>query len=180
MFPLQKTKRALIISILVFFIVFSLNAFFVFFIYKERDVVSEMREGFITELKKEKQLSSIKNLIKTTEKEQTNLNLCFVANDAVVDFIKSIETMSKNAGISMSIKSVGVSDTETIKEIPVETLIIEFMTEGSWVNTYNFLSAIENSTYEITIDQMSIDKISDSVTGKKTWKSVFVIKVIKI
>lgn len=180
MFPLKKTKRTLVISILVFVIVFSVDLFFVFSIYKQRDTVAKMREDFMIELKKEKQLSSIKNTIKMTEKEQTNLNLCFIANNEVVDFIKSIETMSKNAGVSMNIRSVGVGDTETIRESSIEILIIEFIIGGSWSNTHNFLSLIENSTYEITINQMSINKISDSMTGKETWKSVFVIKAIKI
>lgn len=180
MFPLKKTKRILVILILIFLVVFSLDVFFVFSIFKERDVVAEMRADFIIELKKEKQLGSIKNIIKTTEKEQTNLNLCFVANNEVVNFIKSVEMISKNTGVSMSIKSVGAGETEMIKEIPVETLTIEFMIEGSWANTHNFLSAIEDSVYKITIDQMFINKISDKTTGKGIWKSVFVIKAIKI
>ena len=110
----------------------------------------------------------------------SNLNLCFVNSNEVVDFIKSIELISEFSGVSIDIKSVGVGDSELIKNTNVETLIVEFTTQGTWNGTFKFLSLVENIPYDITIDRMSINKFTDGENKKGFWRSNFTIKAIKI
>ena len=73
------------------------------------------QEKIFNRNKKGKATKFNKKIIKETEKEQSNLNLCFVNSNEVVDFIKSIELISEFSGVSIDIKSVGVGDSELIK-----------------------------------------------------------------
>jgi len=178
MIPFPRTKKLLVVVLIITILILFFDVFFIFSIYKKRDNVAKLREDFLIELKKEKQLDLIKKIIK--EIEQSNLNLCFVNSNEVVDFIKSIELISELAGVSIDIKSVGVEDGELIKNINVEILAVEFIVQGSWSSTFKFLSLIENISYDTTIDKMSINKFTDEKSKKDSWKSSFTIKAIKI
>lgn len=180
MFPLKKTKRIFFITLIILILAVVSDIFFISFVYKKRNNVEKLRKDFFVEMKKEKQLNTIKNIIKDTEDEQLNLRQCFIESEEIVNFIKLIESKSKEAGIILDIKSVGVSNTETINATQVETLVVDFMTQGSWDSTFVFLSLIENIRYNIIVDKMSVNKFTDNLTKKDTWKSNFTIKAIKI
>lgn len=176
----SKTKKILIIVSIIAISVLLFDIFFIFSIYKKRDSVAKPREDFLTEMTKESQLVLIKKIIEETSAERTNLNLCFVNNDEVVDFIKSVELISKLAGVSIEMKSVGTENSEVIRGVNVETLVVEVVIEGSWDGTFKFLSLIENIPYNTTIDRVSINKSAEETNKDGSWKSGFTIKVTKI
>ncbi|MBU3969048.1 hypothetical protein KJ991_02430 [Patescibacteria group bacterium] len=180
MIPSPKTKKILIVVLITMVLILFFDIFFISSMYKKRNNVTKLRGDFLVELKKEKQLDLVKKIIKETETEQSNLNSCFVNSNEVVDFIKSIELISELAGVSIDIKSIGVEDSELIKDISVETLAVGFVVQGSWNSTFKFLSLIENISYNATIDKMSISKFTDEKDKKDFWKSSFTIKAIKI
>ncbi|TSD03139.1 MAG: hypothetical protein Athens071416_200 [Parcubacteria group bacterium Athens0714_16] len=178
-FP-SKTKKILIIVSVITILVLSFDVFFMISLGKKTDSVTKLRGDFLVELKKEKQLDLIKKIIKETGAEQSSLDLCFVSSNGVVDFIKTIELVSELVGVTVDTKTVGVENSELIKNVNVETLSVEFVIQGSWTQTLEFLSLIENIQYDTTIERMSINKFTDAETKKESWKSSFTIKAIKI
>lgn len=177
---LSKTKKILILISVITLLVLFFDIFFMISLGKKTDGVTKLRGDFLVELKNEKQLDLIKKIIKETEAEQSSLDLCFVNSNGVVDFIKTVELVSELTGVTIDTKTVGVENSELIKNVNVETLTVEFAIQGSWSQTFEFLSLIENIQYDTTIERMSINKFTDGETKEESWKSNFTIKAIKI
>ena len=72
-------------------------------------------------LPKEIKLRSIKDLIKDTLKERAELDLHFVADDEMINFIEMIENIGINSGIKVEITNVSISS-EAVENVIVRKL----------------------------------------------------------
>ncbi len=104
----------------------------------------------------------------------------FVASDGEVSFIEQVEGLAKKDGLTVSIDSVGITNTDTLTSGGIAYLTMKINTAGTWEHTYQFLSEIEDMPYRIFIDQTDIASMYDgSPANTGMWKGGFSIKVLK-
>lgn len=135
----------------------------------------------------EESLRSIKNLMNDTKKEREQIAGFFVQPNGTVDFIETVESLGRIAGIKLETESVGVEALKNKTVSSTELFRLSLRTEGSWGDTIRLLSLLENIPYKISFESVKLEKISvgsDSDREKKSaysyWSGAFSFGVLKI
>lgn len=139
------------------------------------------------DFKKNKSLTSVKNLMKDTKKEREQLSRFFVEPNGAVDFIESIESFVKITGVKTEIETVSVEFLKNKKTSNFEKFRISLKTEGSWNDTIHFLNLLETLPYQTSFDNIKLDQVSnESSYGDKEnkerfyWRGAFGFSVLKM
>lgn len=165
------------------------GAFFYLFtnIKKMDKVVSEQFLQIESEVKKDKSLRSIKNLMNDTKKEREQIARFFVGSNGTVDFIEEVESLGKIAGVKLVTESVGVDAIKDNAAIGTESFRLSIKTEGPWSGIIHLLSLLENMSYKISFGNANLNKISDGSDSAKNknktspyWKGDFTFSVLKM
>lgn len=184
---MPKTIKIIAIAATLNLIVFG-ACFYLFRNIKNVDkVVSEQLAQIESEVKKDESLRSIKNLMNDTKKEREQVAEFFVQPNGTVDFIETLESLGRIAGVKLEIESVGVGALKGKTGSSTESFRLSFKTEGSWVGTMHILSLLENMPYKISFESVRFGKVSggsSSEDGKGVnpsyWSGNFSFSVLKI
>lgn len=135
----------------------------------------------------EESLRSIKNLMNDTKKEREQIAGFFVQPNGTVDFIETVESLGRIAGVKLETESVGVEALKNKTASSTELFRLSLRTEGSWGDTMRLLSLLDNMPYKISFESVELEKISvgsDSGREKKKissyWSGAFSFGVLKI
>jgi Tfp pilus assembly protein PilO len=116
-----------------------------------------------------------------------SLTTRLVASNQTVPFIESIEGSARKIGITITTNSVDIAQDPTLPE-KYEYLKLAFSTQGSWQNTYTFLSMIESLPYKSTINDVNLTEQFVSGPAEKgtstqlrgsIWKTEYQLTVLK-
>lgn len=113
-------------------------------------------------LSEQANLTSLKTVFSDTTDERQKINSYFVQKDGAVDFITTLENLAAFAHLGHETQSVNAEE-EAPPAANREWLHLTFRTNGSWQNTYYFISLLENLPYRLIIHQ-----ISTHATGQTT------------
>lgn len=181
--PRKKTKFLfLILSLLV---VVSMG-FFVFLLSFTNNLIIDSvdKEGQIKkELTRQDSLILMKDTLVTAKQYQDQIMGYAIPAGGTVDFIKDLEQLVSNAGIKSDIKSVSSEKYDKGDSMGLELVRVKMDVIGEWKNVDFFLTLLENYPLKIDINDISLNKFSDYVVGKKTipeWSGNFEFTVVKI
>jgi hypothetical protein len=167
----KKTKRLVYVFFLLNILVLVISVFVLYIVYKKYNSVALLEKRVkVTEDRKDKIIST-KRLILNTKEDIKNLNSYFVDSDNMVGFIKDIETLGKNAGVSLVLSSVDISDDGN------GLLSLKFTTEGDWSGLMYLLSLVESMPVKMVVNNVSFAK-QDIKQGKKYWDGKFSITLL--
>jgi len=154
-----------ILSILLIFLV-------IWPLFKEIKTNSEefiLKKGQIVSLEAE-----IENLEKTQKQYQSyqlnleQINSLFVNSEVPVSFIRFLEKLAFDSGLSIKISLSSALKTE--KE-PWPSLYFQLSTTGPFSNFSKFLEKLENSPYLIEVQNLTIKGLTEGELQKKELKS---------
>lgn len=184
---MSTAKKIIIILSILSVVVVVLCAYLFMDIKRMDKTVSDRITGIESELEKEKQLQSIRNLMNDTKSELGQIENFFIQPAGSVEFIELVESLAKIASIKMEIESVGIDIAKNKTSSSTESLRVSLKTEGSWVNNMHLLSLLESAPYKLTVDSINLQKVEDgnkSSVGKEKnsvyWTGNFIFRVLKI
>jgi len=162
--------------------------FYLFVEIKNIDkVVSDRFIQIESEVKRNESVRSVKNLMNDTKKEREQITQLFIQPNGTVDFIETVESLGRMAGVKLEIESVGVEALKNKTASSTESFRISLKIEGSWGNAMHLLSLLETMPHKISFDGINLEKISrglssDSGKGQAAsyWNGVFSFNVLKI
>ena len=162
--------------------------FYLFVEIKNIDkVVSDRFIQIESEVKRNESVRSVKNLMNDTKKEREQITQLFIQPNGTVDFIETVESLGRMAGVKLEIESVGVESLKNKTASSTELFRISLKIEGSWGNAMRLLSLLETMPYKISFDGINLEKISrglssDGGKGQEAsyWNGVFSFNVLKI
>jgi hypothetical protein len=187
---MEKTKKNIIMAIIINLIIWSAVVFIAWDIKLiNRQIVSSLASSE-KDLKKDESLRTIKKSLADNAELIGKINSYFVTPDEVVSFIELIENLGKESGVSLSIGSVTTGPDSKNKDDFKEVMKLRLETLGTWRDTYQFLSIIENLPYKETVEQVSLnlnlpvnelyfDFVSDEDVSR-VWRGYFEIALLKI
>ena len=147
-----------------------------YFLFQNIKNMTKEATGLISTIdfgqKKNSHLSSLRSVVKDTEKGRQQLEALLLSKDAEVAFIERIEDLAKNSGLTSKTNAVSsVSAEGAVKKLQIQEEV-----SGSWNNVMYFLNQVENLPYNIRLANVSFKKSTDSKSGS-TWTAVFDISV---
>jgi hypothetical protein len=119
----------------------------------------------------ELKLRSLKTTINETKEQREQLDTYFIREDAVVDFIETVEELGRVTGTELSVSSVELEP--STEEYP-STLRISVDTRGTWKNQYQLLLLLETLPYHINLTGVRLQETPGPVVE---WKGSYTIEV---
>lgn len=178
---MPKTIKNIIILSTLNLVFFSLCLYFLIDIKKIDKTVSSRLTQIESEIRLDEALRSIKIMMNETKKEREQITLILVQPDSTVDFIESVESFGRVAGVKLEIESVGVDNVKDKKASTTESLSLSLKTEGSWSNIIHLLSLLENMPHKISFDNVRLGKVSEeSSSNTSYWDGNFSFSVLKM
>lgn len=166
-------KTPLILSI-IFFIVFSLSALFLY--QKIDNINKKTEENTITWQKEMNRRENIINLNRALEEikdKKINLESHFAKSSDVVPFLDTTEKLATKVGATATVDSLNTGASN-------DKFIIQLKASGRFESLYGFLLLLENSPYEL--DFLSVDFHKSSGDAKNTkdpkWEAVFKMQLL--
>lgn len=132
-------------------------------IEKTKETIKVAREEITIARKQEEDIQTLRRTLRTTVEDQARLEDYFITKGESVRFIEAVETVGKESGVELEIKSV----TET-GEVGVKKLRIEAVISGKYNLVKNAVLRIEHMPYEIFIDSVFFNASIDQTTGTST------------
>lgn len=181
-----NTKKMLIIASIVTLVILSVYIAFFLYVGSKNKSISILSNEVDFVVQKEIRLRSIQSLIKNTEEERKKLNLYFVKQDTIVDFIETIEELAVFSGVTIEIASVSVDDIGGDESEVGELLRLNFEVIGTWQDLFYLLAFIESLPFEITLNQVNFHTISgpqeeeEEEEPAQLWTGAFGLTVVKI
>ena len=130
-------------------------------------------------VKQEQEIKNLANSINGLTLQTGKIDLYFVPIDGEVNFIDRLENIAKSQKLDVETSSVIIDSPKSLRAEKFEYLVLRLKTEGSWYNTYKFLSIIPNLPYKITIDKVDMTLKSDSESIPHLWQGSFTVRVLK-
>ena len=191
---ISNTSKILIASIFLVILVYCIYGLLFWTIKGENEKVSILSNEAKIDLQKDESLRATKVSLSNNKDSIENIDSHFLAPDGVVGFIEGLESLGREAGVSISVASVTVEADSKNKNDFKETLRLRVITTGSWSNTYYFISLLENLplSAEIKNATLSLPGASDklaftgaSVSSRKPaaeekWKGEIELTVRKL
>lgn len=171
------TKKVLVITIILNILIWGAFNYIFLKIRSENQKNSILLNEATNNIKKEESLRSTKASLNENKSPISKLDSYFVASDGVVDFIESLETLGRRWGVVISIDSVSVEADSKNKNDFKEILKMNVKTAGLWKNNMNFISSLENFSYKIDINQVSLSRDGE---GGGNWRGNFNIRILKL
>jgi Tfp pilus assembly protein PilO len=152
----EKTKKTMVISIVLAIAVFVIYGFLFLNIKDKNEQISTLANDAQQLRSKDDTLKATKTILDQSKDLISQLDSYFIPADGVVGFISVLEGVGKFSGVDMTIGSVGTEADSKAKDEIKETLRLHIETNGSWKNTFYFLSVIENLPYRIDVEDVSL------------------------
>lgn len=153
-----KYKKTLFVLIIASISAMLLYAALFFVIMEKGTNVASSLNALELALQKERQSREIKEVLRETEEERTQLDRFLVKSDMIVNFIERVEILGEHAEVSLAFSSVNV-DEET------DTLLANIRTDGNFLDTFYFLSLLEAMPLRISLEEVTLQKPKESRGG---------------
>ena len=166
---MKKTNK-ITFSIIVFFVlVILIGVFIVNPLYKDikensKELVSQKRQLSILETKI-RNLEGFKILYKNLEDILEKINDLFVNSEVPVEFIGFLETTAEDCAVTLDISPVSSGQ---VGKDPWPSLTFRVTLQGSFPGFLKFLEKIENSPYLIEIQNLTVNRTTDTAEVKGT------------
>jgi hypothetical protein len=137
--------------------------FLVFKINEARGMVIDNKLKLEEAERKEDYLLSLKSNISDTSGLREKLNLHFVFEDTIADFLGYIETMGENLNLKTTTVSLGIDK---------GMLGVGISIDGSFEDIYHFLELCEQMPYHVDMEKVYLSY------GGSNWRADIILKVI--
>lgn len=152
----EKTKKSMIVSIVLAVAIFVIYGFVFYDIKAKNEQISSLTNDVQQLRSKDDILKATKTILDQNKDLISQLDSYFIPADGVVGFIRILESVGKFSGIDMTINSVGTETDSKVKDDIKEILRLHVKTNGSWENTFYFLSILENLPYRIDVEEATL------------------------
>lgn len=170
---LQKIQ----LSLSFLFLVLSCLSFY--FLYRE--INSNKEEGeqanveWQMEVDRRDEIKSLDRSVKMIDREKTLLETHFAKSSDVVPFLDSIEGLASSVGTKAEVLLVDILENG-------KSLVVNMRVSGTFEAVYKFLGLLENSSYELEIDSLDIQRtnaldFSQNVEISE-WDALFKIRLL--
>jgi len=175
---LNYSKKILILSIITFIIVLTLNLIFSSLLFgKIVDINNKVKQLDISSQERLKELN-LKNLIAGTESDRKALDEYFVApgNSGTVNFTKYLEDLA----VAMKVTQTKFLAYEPVNGLESSSFLsaihYRFKVTGKWTNVFNFLQVVEKIPKAIFLKNISLYYNSDI----KDWSADLDFSVVQL
>jgi len=176
----SQTIRVLIITTLIMFVAGAGYSAFLLKIQAINRATTLLVSDLDIQASEEGKIRSIRNIVRDTESERTELDARFVNDDNVVDFLETIESLGAVADVSLDVVSVGIEGPLTDEEDIVEFLRLSLVVQGSFESVVHLLSLLESLPLVIEVGQFGLDRVIVSGGEKNEWRGTFTFTVAKL
>ncbi len=167
----KQPKVPLFLSIL--FLVISCVAFFL--LHKQtKDNNAETKRAldeWQAEATLRNDIRELDHSMKIIEPERKMLDTHFANSSDVVPLLDTLESLATSVGAKPEISSVNIPDDGT-------ALLISMKATGPFTSLYKFLKLLENSSYQLELTSMDLEKTSASADKSELWSMSLSIKLI--
>lgn len=181
---IHKTKKILILCVVLNLLIWSAFAFFFLKIRTQANRISDLTSEVGVDMNRDKNLRAAKAALSENKAEISLLDSYFVKSDGVVDFINGLEALGNKNGVTINIASVSVESDPKAKATLYEMLRLKIEISGSWASVTNFIAILENIPYAVSISQVSLASIpsaaNDGVKGNTVWRGAIDFGVLKL
>lgn len=174
---LSKTKKALIVSSIVFLISVSLFVGGVNMVNTRSLEVGELEQKNRTEKLSQEVLKNLELTLKSNIANIEAVNEFFIDPEEEADFIKNIEDLATSTVDSFEIKSF--NHAEVAKNSKYEYAVLTATAEGGYSNVRWFLMLLEALPKEALVDQFELSLLSQGDSKERKWRLSFILKALK-
>jgi hypothetical protein len=178
---LNYSKKMLIVSLVVFLVVFVLNSVFLNLLWTRIIGINDkVKQIDISTQEREREMI-LRDLIVNTKEQREKLASYFVGtgNADTVGFTEYLENQAKKTGVTQKkslaydeVKELGISE-------QVSAIRYKFNVSGNWTNVFNFLRTIENLPKVGYLNTVVFNANTDKTSGK-IWSADLDFSVIKL
>lgn len=133
---------------------------------------SYLRGDIELQVRRNETAGALEKLVNETDNERRQIESYFVGADQTVDFVEYLESLARIAGVNFEIVSLEV---EQVEDDFKDHVVLRGEATGSWSTTMNFLSLLENASYQLNLMDMATAK-SDGVD----WKTKISVKTFQL
>jgi hypothetical protein len=108
--------------------------------------------------------------------EMQRLNTRIVQRIEVVEFIEMIEKRARELGLGIEVESAQENKHESDQ---YQYLRLTLRTQGSWKETYLFLSLLESLPYKISLNNIGLNAQSLLNTPEQVWIGTYTLDVVR-
>lgn len=159
---ISQTKKILVIASLLMVIIYCVYGLLFWKIKVTNERASVLSNEAQIDLKKDESLRATKISLATHKEAIETLDTYFISADGVVGFIEGLESLGREAGISITVASVIVEADSKNKNDFKETLRLRVNTTGLWSNTNYFISLLENLPLHAEIKNATLSLVGAS------------------
>jgi len=132
----------------------------------QEKIVQLSQEAFVESQKNTSSLA-VRNALNNAEGDIKKIESYVVTEDGVVDFIQFVESLADSAGVSLDVNQVSFEDEEK------RLLSIHMVSEGSWQETFHFVSLLENIPYRAQFERLNL-----LFQGESNWRGDYRVNVV--
>lgn len=157
-------KKTLVTALVATLLALAGTGLFAHQIFKKASQAKELSASVERSRGEEKNINAIARALQETERSREKLGEYYLKKSGIVFFIERLESMGKNAGLKTIVQNVSVPEKSAILSIGVDT-------EGSFEDTFYFLSLLEKLPYKLAIESVTMREKAgagtvESATGK--------------
>jgi Tfp pilus assembly protein PilO len=181
--PKKETKILVIALILINAL---LVGAFIFLYNFTKNLIAEsvsMSDDIKAELKKDEIRVLMRSDLTQGKIYQDELASYMLPSDSAVDFIKTVDQLVASSSLKSNISNVASEPYTKGNAINAELLKMNITVVGNWKNIQFFIKLLENYPLKIGINQLSLNKISDTVINGiqiPQWSGNIEFTVVKI
>ncbi len=131
-------------------------------------------------------LLSMRKLVENLEPKISKIDNSIISKNGDVNFIENLEKLARDHNLKIEIDSLTLASDPKEASSPVTTLKIRAKVEGSWKDSYLFISEIESISFKIKINKLSLVGTEQTLSssGKPSalnnkWQTTLDINVLK-
>jgi hypothetical protein len=180
--PSEKTKKILIVWIVIAAIFAGVYSFMIWKIYVI-DGTSTSKSIEIRDItKKNDSYLFMKKDIEMNKNSINKVNDYIIKADETVAFMEKIESLAKSNNLKSEVKSVSFEAIPNGDISNIEYMRIQMDVVGEWKNVEYFLELLENYPINLKIKKFSFSRVDTTVKNKKIsqWTGNFDFSVIKV
>ncbi|MGB8816025.1 MAG: hypothetical protein WCC74_02200 [Minisyncoccia bacterium] len=165
---LTETKKKIVILFLLAVSLIGIYYFLVADIMKKNQDIYTMLQNINNAKVKESEFVYLNENLSLAKDKIEKLHDFILKTDGEVDFIKVIEDLALSSNVKSEIKSAQTEQISDKESSIAENFRIGIDAVGTWSDDIYFLTLIENLPFQVTINNVSFEKISDyEIKGEK-------------
>lgn len=175
----QNFKKILLLLFLSALVLIALHYFMYGDIKKKNESISSLQYDLSTKASKQDYLIATERSLDKFAVEIAHAQDSAVPKEEEIKFIEKIESIAKNNGLAIEIKSL-ILKNEELPSLDLTILKVQTKTTGSWKGTYMFIAEIESLPVKLKIGRTSMILIeAGKAQTPSVWSNDIDISVLK-